>query len=100
MEDMLTAQDLETKLKEIQPYLRDKFQVKEVGYFGSFAENKQTEESDIDILVEFSTTPGWEFFSLEEYLENAFNRKIDLVTKTALKARLKEQILKQVKYID
>ena len=97
---MLTAQELETKLKEIKPYLRDRFQVKAVGYFGSFAENKQTKESDIDILVEFSTTPGWEFFTLEEYLENAFNRKIDLVTKTALRARWKDQILKQVKYIN
>ena len=100
MKNMLTAQDLETKLKEMKPYLKARFQVKEVGYFGSFTENKQTEESDIDILVEFSTTPGWDFFTLEEYLENAFNRKIDLVTKTALRARLKEQILKQVKYID
>ncbi len=97
---MLTAQELETKLKEIKPYLKDRFQVKEVGYFGSFAEDKQTEESDIDILVEFSTTPGWEFFTLEEYLENALNRKIDLVTKTALRAQLKDKILKQVKYID
>lgn len=97
---MLTAQDIEKKLKEIRPYLRDKFQVNEIGYFGSFAENRQTEESDIDILVEFSTTPGWEFFTLEEYLENAFNRKIDLVTKRALRERLREQILTQVKYID
>jgi len=97
---MLTPQDIEKKLKEIRPYLREKFQVNKVGYFGSFAENKQTEESDIDILVEFSTPPGWEFFSLEEYLENAFNRKVDLVTKAALRERLKEQILSQVKYID
>lgn len=97
---MLTAQDIEKKLKEIRPYLRDKFQVNEIGYFGSFAENRQTKESDIDILVEFSTTPGWEFFTLEEYLENAFNRKIDLVTKRALREWLREQILRQVKYID
>lgn len=31
---MLTAQDIEKKLKEIRPYLRDKFQVNEIGYFG------------------------------------------------------------------
>lgn len=61
---MLTAQDIEKKLKEIRPYLRDRFHVNEIGYFGSFAENKQTEESDIDILVEFATTPRWEFFTL------------------------------------
>jgi len=97
---MLTAQDLEKKLQEIRPYLRDQFHVNEIGYFGSFAENKQTAESDIDILVNFSITPGWEFFTLEEYLESTFNRKIDLVTKAALRERLKEEILSQVKYID
>jgi len=51
-------------------------------------------------LVNFSKTPGWEFFTLEEYLENAFNRKIAFVTKAALRDQLKDQILKQVKYVD
>ena len=97
---MLTAQEIEKKLQEIWPYLKDTFHVNRIGYFGSFAENKQTAESDIDILVDFSVTPGWEFFTLEEYLESTFNRKIDLVTKAALRERLKEQILEQVKYID
>lgn len=87
------------KLREIKPFLADKFYVSQIGYFGSFAENNQSEESDLDILVEFSRIPGWEFFALEEYLENVFNRKIDLVTKRALKFQLREQILNQVKYI-
>ena len=97
---MLTAQDIAKKLKEIKPYLKDKFQVSEIGYFGSFAEDRASGESDIDILVEFSTTPGWEFFTLEEYLERVFDRKIDLVTKAALREQLKEQILQQVRYIE
>ena len=97
---MLTAQDIEKKLQELKPYLKDRFQVNEIGYFGSFAENKQTDESDIDILVNFSETPGWDFFTLEEFLESTFNRKIDLVTKTALRERLKGKILRQVKYVD
>lgn len=96
---MLTAKDIEKKLNEIMPYLATRFYVSEIGYFGSFAEDKQTEESDIDILVEFSVTPGWEFFALEEYLEDVFDRKVDLVTERALKKQLSEQILKQVKYI-
>lgn len=96
---MLTAKDIERKLSEIKPYLANRFHVSEIGYFGSFAEDRQTEESDIDILVDFSITPGWEFFVLEEYLENIFNRKIDLVTKRILKKQLSEQILNQVKYV-
>lgn len=97
---MLTSQDIAEKLKEIKPYLKDKFQVSKIGYFGSFAEDRASGESDIDILVEFSATPGWEFFTLEEYLEGIFDRKIDLVTKAALREQLKEQILQQVRYIE
>ena len=96
---MLTAKDIETKLHELKPYLFDRFHVSRIGYFGSFAEDRQTEDSDIDILVDFAVTPGWEFFALEEYLENVFDRKVDLVTERALKKRLSEQILKQIKYI-
>ena len=96
---MLTALDIERKLQEIKPYLANRFHVSKIGYFGSFAEDRQTRESDIDILVDFAVTPGWEFFALEEYLENVFDRKVDLVTERALKKQLSEQILKQVKYI-
>lgn len=97
---MLNSEDIEKKLKEIKPYLRDTFRVSKIGYFGSFAEDRQTETSDIDLLVEFSSPPGWEFFTLEEYLENVFDRKIDVVTKDALREQLKEQILRQVKYVE
>ncbi|MGB3849657.1 MAG: nucleotidyltransferase domain-containing protein [Tunicatimonas sp.] len=65
----------------MKPYLSDKYNVSRIGYFGSFAEDRQTEESDIDILVDFAITPGWEFFTLEKYLENVFNRKVDLETR-------------------
>ena len=96
---MLTSKSIEKKLKEIKPYLSDRFHVSKIGYFGSFAEDRQTEESDIDILVDFAITPGWDFFALEEYLENVFDRKVDLVTVRALKKQLSEQILRQIKYI-
>ena len=96
---MSEANEIEKKLREIKPYLTEKYHVSRIGYFGSFSTNKQTEESDVDILVEFSQTPGWEFFSLEEYLEDTFGRKVDLVTKDALKTQLSEQILNQVRYV-
>lgn len=97
---MITPADITNKLKEIKPYLAERFKVKEIGYFGSFAQGDYNRDSDIDILVEFSATPGWEFFMLEEYLESVLNRKVDLVTKGALREQLKEQILQSVRYID
>jgi len=74
------------------------FAVKEIGLFGSFTDDSYTEESDIDILVELERPIGWKIFTLEIYLAKIFGRKIDLVTKNALKEQIKDNILKQVNY--
>lgn len=91
--------DIESKLHELKPVLADKFHVSKIGYFGSYTTGGQTNKSDLDLLVEFSRPIGWEFFTLEKFLENEFGLPIDLVTKDALKERIKGAILNQVKYI-
>lgn len=96
---MLTKTDILSKLKELKPSLQKDFAVQEIGLFGSFSDNTYNENSDIDILVELERPIGWKFFTLELYLEQIFNRKIDLVTKNALKDQIKDRILKQVNYV-
>jgi hypothetical protein len=96
---MITKNDILTKLKELKPTLYRNYSVKEIGLFGSFSRGDYSEESDIDILVELEKPIGWKFFSLELYLEQIFKRKIDLVTKNALKEQIKENILNQVNYV-
>jgi predicted nucleotidyltransferase len=64
--------------------------------FGSYANESNNEFSDIDILVELEKPIGWKYFSLELYLEKIFDRKIDLVTKNALKKYNIEKSLKGV----
>ncbi len=96
---MITKNEILTKLKELKPILYQNYSVKEIGLFGSFSEGDFTEESDIDILVELEKPIGWKFFSLELYLEQIFKRKIDLITKNALKNQIKDNILNQVNYV-
>ncbi len=96
---MLSKTDIENKLQEIKPVLADMFYVSRIGYFGSYVNNQQTSKSDIDLLVEFSQPVGWEFFTLEKFLEQEFGIPVDLVTENALKERMKETILNQVIYI-
>jgi len=96
---MVTKKDIILKLKELKPLLYKDYSVKEIGLFGSFSDETFTEESDIDLLVEFEKPIGWKFFTLEIYLGKIFNRKVDLVTKNALKDQIKERILKQVNYV-
>ncbi len=96
---MINKDDILTRLRDLKPTLHRDFAVKEIGLFGSFSDNTFTEESDIDIIVELERPIGWKFFSLELYLENIFKRKIDLITKNALKEQIKDSILKQVNYV-
>jgi predicted nucleotidyltransferase len=96
---MNSEKDILEKLKELKPDLQTDYFVSKIGLFGSFSKNAFTDDSDIDILIEFDKPIGWRFFTLEIFLEKTFGRKIDLVTKNALKEQIKDQILKQVKYV-
>jgi predicted nucleotidyltransferase len=96
---MLTRQEIEIKLIQLKPELIDRFHVSRIGYFGSFAVGSQTDQSDLDLLVEFSEPIGWEFFTLERFLEQAFGIPIDLVTQNSLKERIKGSIINQVNYV-
>ncbi|MBQ6733837.1 MAG: nucleotidyltransferase domain-containing protein [Lachnospiraceae bacterium] len=46
--------------------------------FGSFAKDEQTNQSDIDILVD-SGLHGWDFFGLLEEVCEAVDRNVDLI---------------------
>lgn len=96
---MNSEKEILDKLRELKPVLMTDYFVRKIGLFGSFSDSSFTEQSDIDILIEFEKPIGWKYFTLEIFLENVFGRKIDLVTKNALKEQIKDNILKQVKYV-
>lgn len=96
---MLTKSEIENKLKALKPELTAKFHVSSIGYFGSYSKGQQNEQSDLDLLVEFSEPVGWEFFTLEKYLEQSMGLRVDLVTRNSLKEQIKDLILNQVQYI-
>jgi uncharacterized protein len=96
---MKTENAILERLRELKPVLRKDYSIKEIGLFGSFSDNTFSENSDIDILVELERPIGWRFFTLEIFLEKTFGRKIDLLTRNALKEQIKDQILKQVIYV-
>jgi hypothetical protein len=70
-----------------------------IGVFGSFAKNKATPESDVDVYVEFSEGMKTydNFFALYELLQELFDRPIDLVTNGALSERKAHLILPTVR---
>lgn len=78
-------------LKQRKDFLREKYGVTKISLFGSYARGEETEESDIDFLVEFDEADYHKLSGLYIYLEEIFQRKISLVNKHA---RIKEKFLK------
>ena len=97
---MKTKEEILKILRDELPYLREKFNVKSIGLFGSYARGEQKDKSDVDILVEFSKPIGFfKFMELEEYLSKRLGVKVDLVTPDALKPMIKPQIMREVVYV-
>ncbi|HEK24904.1 MAG: nucleotidyltransferase family protein [Desulfurella sp.] len=78
-------------------YIQNTFHVKDIALFGSYARGEQTKKSDIDILVEFESNHKTfrNYMGLKFYLESLLGLKVDLVSKTAIKERLKDSIVKE-----
>ena len=72
--------DIETIAKGVLESIRD-YPVKKIELFGSYAENRQTEESDVDLLVEFTSLAVslLVIASLRNRLENSLGVSVDLI---------------------
>lgn len=76
--------------------LLEQYSVRSLSLFGSVARGEAGQDSDVDILVEFSRPIGiFQFVRLKCALEAALGRPVDLATPSSLKPQLRDQILKE-----
>ncbi|TAE09768.1 MAG: DNA polymerase subunit beta [Bacteroidetes bacterium] len=98
---MTTKNHILSTLKKHKSEL-SKFGVSTVGLFGSYLNGKQTNESDIDLLIDFE--PDKENFdnymAVYDIFENIFkNERIEIITKNGLSKHIGPRILSQVIYV-
>lgn len=75
----------------------ERYKVRELGLFGSFVREEQSSGSDIDLLAEFDENADlFDWIGLALYLEEIFQRPVDVVPKQALRVELQESVLQQV----
>jgi len=99
---MKSLAEIKQQLERAKPLIQQKYHVTQLGVFGSYVRGEQTQESDIDVLVEFD--PGFRFglltfCELENHLSDLLELKVDLVMKKGLKPYIGEQILREVVYL-
>jgi predicted nucleotidyltransferase len=97
---MNNIQQIKSKLSQLKKQLIAEFHIKEIGVFGSYVRNEQTNKSDLDVLVDFSEYPGmFQFVKMENFLSEQLGIKVDLVIKSALKPNIGKKILSEVEML-
>ena len=97
MHEDSTMQELAFNTSRLIDLCRDNA-VTSLGVFGSSVRGEATEQSDIDLLVEFGERKSLlDLVRLERELSSALGRKVDLLTKKSLSPYLRDRILGEVK---
>ena len=102
MNTKLTQKDVIDFIKANKEFLKKRYHITEIGIFGSFVNNTQTDKSDIDLLVEFEkdTQNLWNLKEeLKDLFYQEFHRKTDIVRAKFLKPYAKDKILKETIYV-
>lgn len=98
---MTIAPGIEFPEAEIAAVCR-RYGVKELSIFGSAARGELRPESDFDLLVEFLPEANVDLvdhFAAESELTKILGRKVDLVSKRALRRALREEVLSDARTI-
>ncbi len=77
----MTRSNILNTLREQKTYIQKTYEVDKIGLFGSYVNDTQKEDSDIDIYVEFNNKTFDNIAGLWNYLEVIYHKKIDLVYK-------------------
>ena len=97
---MLELQDCIKMLSDFKSTFAQEFGIIKIGIFGSVARNENTENSDIDIVVEVKKPSLQLMYELKEALKQLFKCEVDLVRfRDSLRPLLKSNIQKDVIYV-
>lgn len=81
-------------------YLEIQFGVIKIGLFGSFSKNLETQESDIDIVVELKEPRLRNLIGISDFFENKFHKKIDIIRiGPNIKSKFRDRIKKEALYV-
>lgn len=96
----MSLDEIKRVLRDYKSVLEKKYHVHTLGIFGSYLHNEQAGDSDLDILVDFSSPISlFEFIDMEEELSELLRIKVDLVSRNALKPFIGRRILSEVQLI-
>ena len=96
---MTTLNEIRSKLTVLKPILQEKYPLDKIAIFGSYAKNEQTEESDVDVMVELNGFMGVKFLEMADEIEDYLGIKTDVVKKMYMKPKFFARIENNLIYV-
>ena len=97
---MTTLNKVKEVLAEENKTLAGEYNVARIGVFGSVVRGEDTDDSDIDLLVDFSGPIGlFDLVGLEMYLSDRLGRRVEIATRKGLSRHIRDEIIKQEKTV-
>jgi predicted nucleotidyltransferase len=98
--ETLTPDRLRTRLREFKEQRGAEYHLLALGYFGSYARNEATAESDVDIVFESEAPNLFRTSSMRQDLVEWLGRPVDVVRlRRMMNPRLKARIQKEAVYV-
>lgn len=94
-----SREEILLRLKALLPELQSRYGMHDVAVFGSIARGDFNENSDVDIVSEFSKPIGWDIVDICDLLEKSLGRKVELVHAGGLRGRIGERIRAELMYL-
>ena len=97
---MLSKEIILQRLREIKPRLQEKYNLTELALFGSYSRDEQTENSDIDIMVNYYPKKYKNFLYSIDEIEKLFNGiEIQAVIKGGIRPKYFDVIKDDLLYV-
>ena len=99
---MLNTDEVLDFLRNHRQAIKSDFRIVKLGLIGSFARGEQTEDSDIDLLVEFEPNTDDIFekkLQLKDLLKTSFDRDVDICREKYVKPYIKRYLSKEAIYV-
>jgi uncharacterized protein len=91
----MSKEEIIRKLRDNGAELQ-KFKLKRLALFGSYARGNASAGSDLDFLVEFEEKTFDHYMELKFFLEDLFSCHVDLVLPNTIKPRLRDNIMRDL----
>jgi hypothetical protein len=89
---MATRDEIIGTLRRHRAQLSARYPIRRLALFGSWARGEARADSDVDVLVDVDGSIGLRFVELAEEIERALGRRVDLVSRRAIRPSLWKRI--------